>query len=149
VPRQFRYHRRVEFAETDMAGIVHFSMFFRYMEEAEHALWRAAGLTIATPGETIGWPRVSAAFDYKAPLRFEEEFDVTVEIARVGRRTIDYSFEVIRDGKVVGTGSITSACVSKQPGHPMKSISLPPDIVARLRTALGDQDHRSHGFHSS
>ena len=48
----FRYSRRVQFAETDLAGIVHFSMFFRYMEEAEHALWRAAGLTIGAAERT-------------------------------------------------------------------------------------------------
>ena len=132
----FRYKRRVEFAETDMAGIVHFAMFFRYMEEAEHALWRAAGLTIATPGETIGWPRVSAAFDYKAPLHFEDEFEVTVEMARISRRTIDYAFTILREGRTIGTGSITTACVSKTPGQPMKSVGVPPDIVERLRAAL-------------
>ncbi len=132
----FRYRRRVEFAETDMAGIVHFAMFFRYMEEAEHALWRAAGLTIASPGETIGWPRVSAAFDYRAPLHFEDEFEVTVEIARVSRRTIDYAFTVTHDGRAVGSGSITTASVSKAPGGPMKSVALPPDVVARLRSVL-------------
>lgn len=136
MPTPFRYRRRVEFAETDMAGIVHFSMFFRYMEEAEHALWRAAGLTIATPGETIGWPRVSASFDYRAPLHFEDEFEVTVEIARVARRTIDYAFEVILAGRRIGSGSITSACVRKAPGVPMASIDVPPDIVARLRAVL-------------
>src|SRR5689334_6065032 len=42
----FRYTRRVQFSETDMAGIVHFSAYFRFMEEAEHALWRAAGVSI-------------------------------------------------------------------------------------------------------
>ena len=51
MPAGFAYRRRVQFAETDLAGLVHFSMFFRYMEEAEHALWRAAGLTIAKAGE--------------------------------------------------------------------------------------------------
>ena len=49
----FRYSRRVQFAETDLAGIVHFSWMFRYMEEAEHALWRAAGLSIADPGSDM------------------------------------------------------------------------------------------------
>ena len=42
----FVYHRRVTFAETDMAGIVHFSNFYRYMEEAEHAFLRSRGLRI-------------------------------------------------------------------------------------------------------
>ena len=56
---EYRLKRRVQFYETDMAGIVHFSWFFRYMEEAEHALWRAAGLSIAPPDSAIGWPRVN------------------------------------------------------------------------------------------
>ena len=53
------------------------------MEEAEHALWRAAGLSIGAAEKTGGWPRVAAAFDYKSPLRFEDEFDVTVHIAEM------------------------------------------------------------------
>src|SRR4051794_1938674 len=55
----FQYSRRVAFAETDLAGIVHFSTFFRYMEEAEHALWRAAGLPVFQTMNNAGWPRVS------------------------------------------------------------------------------------------
>ena len=132
----FRYKRRVEFAETDMAGIVHFSMYFRYMEEAEHALWRAAGLSIATPGAPVGWPRVSASCDFKAPLHFEDEFEVTVEIARVARRTIDYVFTIILRGRPIASGSISIACVRRTPGEPMRSTDLPPDVVAKLRAVL-------------
>src|ERR671925_497130 len=88
----FRYHRRVQFAETDMAGIVHFSWMFRYMEEAEHALWRAAGMSIASVENSTGWPRISAAFEFRSPLHFEDEFDVTVRIASLTRRTIQYAF---------------------------------------------------------
>ena len=76
----FVYRRRVQFAETDLAGLVHFTQFFRYMEEAEHALWRAAGMSIARFGETAGWPRLSAECQFKAPLRFEDEFDVAVDV---------------------------------------------------------------------
>ena len=43
MPSEHRMRRRVQFYETDAAGIVHFSWFYRYMEEAEHALWREAG----------------------------------------------------------------------------------------------------------
>ena len=38
--------RTVEFSETDMAGIVHYSNFFRYMESAEHAFFRALGFSV-------------------------------------------------------------------------------------------------------
>ena len=46
-----------------MAGVVHFSWFFRYMEEAEHALWRAAGLSVAPVGAVTALFRRSAARD--------------------------------------------------------------------------------------
>ena len=43
---EFKAIRRVEFAETDMAGIVHYSNFFRYMETAEHGFFRSLGLSV-------------------------------------------------------------------------------------------------------
>ena len=134
----FRYRRRVQFAETDLAGIVHISCFFRYMEEAEHALWRAAGLTIARAGETTGWPRLAATFDFRAPLRFEDEFDVAVRIANVTRRSLQYEFTITKDEVVIGKGTITTSYVSKAPGQPMASLDMPEDVVARLRAACED-----------
>lgn len=136
-PPRFRYRRRVQFAETDMAGLVHFSAFFRYMEEAEHALWRAAGLTIARPHEDTAWPRLAATFDFKAPLHFEDEFDVAVEIATLTRRTIVYAFTLERGGTLIGTGTLTTACVSKRQGEAMKALDLPADVVRRLQAAAG------------
>ena len=125
----------MQFAETDLAGIVHFTHFFRYMEEAEHALWRAAGLSIAKAGETTGWPRLAAAFDYKAPLRFEDEFHVLVRIADVSRRTLQYEFTLMLGEVLVGRGTITTGLVRKAAGEQMKMMDLPEDIVARLRRA--------------
>lgn len=133
----FRYRRRVQFAETDLAGIAHFACFFRYMEEAEHALWRAAGLTIARAGETTGWPRLAASFDFQAPLRFEDEFEVGVRIANVTRRSLRYEFTITKDGAAVGSGTITTALVNKTPGEPMKALDVPGDVIARLRAATG------------
>ena len=132
----FRYRRRVQFAETDLAGIAHFSAFFRFIEEAEHALWRAAGLTIGKAEETGGWPRVSVSFDFKNPLRFEEEFDVGVEIARVTRRSIQYRFAITRGETLIGIGSMTAVCTKRQNGV-LQAVDIPDDIVARLRAAAG------------
>jgi YbgC/YbaW family acyl-CoA thioester hydrolase len=135
----FVYRRRVQFAETDLAGIVHFSMYFRYMEEAEHALWRAAGLTIGGEGIEAGWPRVAAAFDYKRPLTFDDEFEVRIGIARVSARTIRYACRVTRAGTPIGHGTLTTVCVRKQPGGPMSSIAIPEGLVARLTALTGDR----------
>ena len=46
MPYEQRIRRRVEFSETDMAGIVHYSNFFRYMEAAEHEFFRALGFSV-------------------------------------------------------------------------------------------------------
>jgi YbgC/YbaW family acyl-CoA thioester hydrolase len=92
----FRYSRRVQFAETDLAGIVHFSWMFRYMEEAEHAAWRAAGLSIAERGGALGWPRVAASFEFRNPLHFEDEIEVIVRLAEVGSRSLQYEHTIVR-----------------------------------------------------
>jgi YbgC/YbaW family acyl-CoA thioester hydrolase len=131
----FCYRRRVQFAETDLAGIAHFACFFRYMEEAEHALWRAAGLTIARAGESTGWPRLAATFDFKAPLRFEDEFEVAVRIAAVTKRSLQYEFTIRTHDLLIGSGTITTALVRKEPGEPMKALDLPQDVISRLRAA--------------
>jgi len=133
-PQGFRYSRRVQFSETDLAGIAHFSAFFRFMEEAEHALWRAAGLSIGAAEETGGWPRVAAAFDYKRPLRFEDEFDVTVSIAELTRRSIRYGFTITSGGALVGTGTMTAVCTKKEGGR-LRAVELPADVIQRLQAA--------------
>jgi acyl-CoA thioester hydrolase len=130
----FIYRRRVQFAETDLAGLVHFTHFFRYMEEAEHALWRAAGMSIARAGDATGWPRLGAAFEFRAPLRFEDEFDVAVRIANVTSRTLQYEFTLTREGTLIGSGTITTAHVDKS-GPALKALELPGDVAARLRSA--------------
>jgi YbgC/YbaW family acyl-CoA thioester hydrolase len=132
----FRYDRRVLFYETDLAGVVHFSNYFRYMEEAEHALWRTAGLRIDRAGADVGWPRVSATFDYKSPLFFEDAFTIVVRIEAVTRRTIQYSCVFTREQTPIGVGSMTTACVKRLPGS-MLAVEVPPDIVGRLRAAAG------------
>ena len=130
------YKRRVEFAETDAAGMAHFSVFFRYMEEAEHAAWRAAGLDIFERHEEQSWPRISARFDFKAPLRFQDEFEVRTEMGAVTRSTIQWAHVLMRGKTVIGNGTVTAVCVKKNPDGTMKSAPIPEEIVSRLRSAL-------------
>ena len=133
----FVYRRRVEFAETDAAGMVHFSMFFRYMEESEHALWRASGLNIWESREEQSWPRISAAFDFKAPLKFQDEFEVHTVMGAVTRSTIQWNHTVKRGDVLIGTGSITVVFVKKNPDGSMKSAAIPAGITSQLRSVHG------------
>ena len=129
---EYLLRRRVQFYETDAAGIVHFSWFYRYMEEAEHALWREAGLNIATSGTEIGFPRVAASCEFQKPLRFAEEFEVHLRIAEIAEKTIRYEALMRKGDTQVATGRLTVACVSARPGEPMRAIPIPRDISDRL-----------------
>lgn len=134
---EYRYKRRVQFYETDAAGIVHFSCFFRYMEEAEHTMWREAGLRIAAPGSEIGWPRIAASFEFHNSLRFEDEFEVFIRVAAITERTISYTCVLTKDDVKIATGSMTIVCVLRRPNEPVKSTPIPPDIAARFQVAGG------------
>ena len=122
-----------------MAGQVHFSMFFRYMEEAEHAIWRSAGMRIAAEGRTHQWPRISAQCDFKARLRVDDEFEVRTEMAKVTTRTIQWAHVMIRGETVVARGTVTAVCVQLQADGTFTAVEIPSDILKRLRNALTNQ----------
>ena len=132
---EFLLKRRVQFYETDAAGIVHFSVFFRYMEEAEHAMWRAAGVTIAAPDATIGFPRVATCFEFFEPLRFEDEFEVRLLVTRKTPKTLSYRATVLKDGTTLARGTLTVSCVEKRPGERMRGITMPANIADRFAVA--------------
>jgi len=129
---EYRLRRRVQWSETDAAGIVHFSWFFRYMEEAEHALWRDAGLSIAPRGSEYGFPRVATSFDFLRPLRFEDEFDVHIKVAAIGQKSIRYSCVLTRGTERLATGALTIVCVRRGPDGTMQSVAIPDEIVSRF-----------------
>src|SRR5678816_4632486 len=138
-----RLQRRVQFSETDAAGIVHFSNFFRYFEDAEHALWRQAGLCIHEEKSPIGWPRVSASCDYHRALRFEEEIDVCVAVAEMTTRSIRYEGTITRNGERIASGSWKIACVNRLPDGTMKSTGIPADVAERLKPFASRTSHLS------
>jgi YbgC/YbaW family acyl-CoA thioester hydrolase len=133
----FRTTRRVEFADTDMAGIVHFANFFRYMEAAEVEFLRSLGLSVKMTwqGESLGFPRVAASCDYLRPVTFEDVLDVTVRVQRVGRKSVTYAFEFTKAGEAVARGQVTSVCVRMHADRSFESVELPAEVRARLESA--------------
>ena len=128
--------RRVQFHETDAAGIVHFSCFFRYMEEAEHALWRSVGLSVAAPDSPFGWPRVAVSADFRHPLRFEDEVEIHLQIVAMTDRSLKYACQMALGSTVVATLSMTTVCVTRSgPGKIMKAAALPAALRDRFEVA--------------
>jgi YbgC/YbaW family acyl-CoA thioester hydrolase len=127
--------RRVEFCDTDMAGIVHFANFFKYMEQAEHELFRSLGLKIAgtlPDGTEYGWPRVSATCSYDAPARYEDVLEIRVTIARRGSRSLSTAYEFHREGELLARGEMKTVFCVFPAGGPMRSVAIPADIAAVL-----------------
>ena len=129
----FTYKRRVQFPETDATGIVHFTNFFKYVEEAEHAMWRSVGLSIAARDTAIGWPRVAATFEYRRPLRFEDEFEVHLRVDQVTTRSLRYACRVECRGDVVAEGGMTIVCVERAADHTLRAVPIPEPIASLFR----------------
>ena len=134
----FRTTRRVEFVDTDMAGIVHFSNFFRWMESAEVEFLRARGLSVKMPweGEVLGFPRVAASCDYLRPARFQDVLDVAVRVEKVGRKSVTYAFEFALDGVVLARGRVSSVCCRVTPNQELESLEIPESLRAVLQQSL-------------
>ena len=130
----FRTTRRVEFADTDMAGIAHFANFFRWMESAEVDFLSARGLNVAllSDGREIGFPRVSASCDFAKPVTFMDVIEIIVTVERVGTKSVSYAFEFRKDGEIVARGRITSVCCLVLRDHGIEAIEIPEKIRAIL-----------------
>jgi len=143
----------VEFCETDMEGIMHFSNFFRFMEVAECAFLRSLGISamLARKGVEVCLPRVHAECDYLAPLRFEDEVLIRLFVQRKGERSLTYQFRFYRlDGatsREVARGQVTAACAARLPDGTLKATALPKtmaDLIQEApRAVLADGHPRS------
>jgi YbgC/YbaW family acyl-CoA thioester hydrolase len=134
MPSEFQTKRKIEFADTDLAGIVHFARFFVFMETAEHEFLRSLGASVATEidGNKIGWPRLSASCEYFKPLKFEDTVDIHLKVTRKSEKSVTYCFGFKRDNELIARGEMTSACCICNPGDKMVAIAIPEVIAERI-----------------
>lgn len=137
---EFTMTRRVEFAETDMAGLVHFAGYFRYMEETEHAFVRSLGFSIVMAKRfKVGWPRVHASCDYTVPLHFEDEVEIRLRVKEKKEKSITYEFTFRRVKPMpaveVARGTVTTVCVSRDEAGTMRSVPIPEPFARLIEVA--------------
>ena len=131
----FVAQRRVEFSQTDMAGIAHFANFYKWMEEVEHDYFRSLDLSIMQKqpdGTYIGWPRVSASCHFHAPARYEDMIDVHLRVERIGVKSLTFEIEFYRDGLKLATGRMKSACCICRPDGTLTSIEIPEMYLEKV-----------------
>ena len=138
----FVTHRRVEFCDTDMAGIVHFANYYRYMEQAEHDFFRSLGFSIMetqSDGTVLGWPRVSAKCSFEAPAYYQDVLEIRLSVARKGVKSLTIDYEFWREGTRIARGQMKTVCCVFLPGEPMRSLELPPAVSAKIAEAPKDE----------
>jgi YbgC/YbaW family acyl-CoA thioester hydrolase len=135
----FRTTRRVEFADTDMEGMVHFARFLVFMETAEHELLRAAGAEIDhdPDGERWHWPRVKVECEYLAPLHFGDAVEIEVQVAERGRTSLTYEHILRRDGEIIATGRIRAVCCRRGEDGRLHAIPIPGSFAVELNNLQG------------
>lgn len=129
----FSTTRRVEFRDTDAAGIMHFASIMGIMEEAEHEFLRHVGLPLFREHEDgqISWPRVSATCNFKSPARFEDVLTVNVSVQRIGASSVTYEFTLQIDERIVAEGTMTSVCCFVGPKG-LRSVEIPDETRSTL-----------------
>ena len=132
----FTTQRRVEFRDTDAAGIAHFSMYGVYMEQAEHELWRSLDSSVLQHSgqEKYSWPRVSLSCDYRSSVKFEDILDIEVRVAHVGTKSIRYEFRFECNARLVAEGAMVAVYCQVEPNGRLTSEPIPEHIRQMLST---------------
>ncbi len=135
----FRHPRRVEFADTDMAGLMHFSNFLRFVEVAEHAFFRSLGFRVHTAegAEHQGWPRLEVSCKYLKPARFEQMLEICLHLEEVRTSSLTYTFWIFGPDasprSPIAHGAVSIIHVALDPkAHQIRKAPIP----AELRHAL-------------
>ena len=131
----FTTTRRVEFGDTDMAGIMHFSNFFRFMEVAETDFLNARGLSVSwlEGGVKWGFPRVSASCDYVKPAKFADVLTIAVVLEKLGKKSAAYRFDFTNQrGEPVAVGRMTAVFCRAGGPDQIESLEIPPAVRAKM-----------------
>ena len=127
-PTTHSYRRLIRFADTDAAGVAHFSRLLGIVEEALHDFFQHCGVSILDEGSA--WPFVSIHADYKAGCRFGDEITVALSLSQMGTSSLTVSFEATRkDGLLCFCGTATLC-------HVNPSKNTPTPIPTKTRDAL-------------
>ena len=139
----FRYRRLVEFADTDLAGIMHFANFFRFVECAEHAFFRSLGSSIHSSEGTRhdGWPRIEVSCKYLRPARFQETLVVCLRLTELRTTSLSYAFSIfsadVPEPALLATGTFGIIHVELDTAtREMRKAPIPAELRAKLEIAM-------------
>lgn len=140
-PVLYTHRRQVEFVETDMAGLVHFSNYFRWFEAAESAFFSSLGYPLVDGYR--GWPRVRAGAEFHSPLRYGDLMEIDLSIEALKIKAIAYRFKVhkMQDNarlEMAATGQMTTLFVETDPADgSLSSHVIPAELLRKIKALTG------------
>ncbi len=125
---------RVYYEDTDLAGVVYYANYLRYLERGRSEMLRALGIDQRAMREEAGLVFVvrRLAVDYLAPARFDDLLEVHTRITALGGASAVMAQEVVRHGTALLRAEVQVACMDAA-GRPRR---LPAGVRARLAPAL-------------
>lgn len=131
MPFKARYY--IYWADTDAAGIAHFTSFLRLVERAEEDFYRQNGVlhyhSIA--------PRRELFISYTSPLRRGDEVEVELWLDEARTRAIRYRFRIINitTSRVAAEGYLVFTCISNESGE-LRAIECPKELINTWKRTL-------------
>ena len=123
---------RVYYEDTDLAGIVYYANYLKFIERGWSEAVRALGVDQAAlkaqAGIVFAVRRVEA--DYLLPARFDDQLLVETEIAVIKGATIEMDQRVLRIDTLLFSAKVRLVCLG--PGD--KATRIPADIRQKLVT---------------
>lgn len=134
-PNPLVVERRVDFSQTDAAGIIHFSTYFVFMEVAEAELFRRLGLELLSmeAGRAQGFPRVDCQCRFRRPVSFDARVRIELSIEKILSGRIRYAFRFLAEsGELCAEGSMVTACAVRREDGSLEAAVLPENVRSSL-----------------
>lgn len=138
-PRVFVYHRRISFGDCDPAGIAFYPNFYRWFDEAVHALMNDIGWGWRTTMNRFGWlglPSAEAAARFFRPVTHGQSIRIETRVTRFEPRRIVFSHRVFRGETLLCEGEEKRFVGVPHPDDADRVQAIePPEELRRALTA--------------
>jgi acyl-CoA thioester hydrolase len=130
----FQHRQRVRFGETDMQNVVYYANYLLYAEVGRVAYLREMGLLYSDmTAKGLDFTIGEASVRYRAPLRFDDEFDIKVRVGEIRNSSWAFEYAVDRaDGLHCAEMTTVQVMIDRSS---LRATRIPEDLRRALETA--------------
>lgn len=132
--RQNEFQIRVNFGDTDAAGIVYYPNYFKWFDIAGHQFFRSIGLAPSklTAEQNIILPLLDVRCTFENPLYYDDIITIKTVVAEINNKTIKLNHEVYRGDTRTGYGFELRGWVKEENGK-IFALPIPEDVKKILQ----------------